>query len=107
MVIYQKLLPRTKKRGVFYLSLKISLLNRLASYDEYPPDLYRYFKTLPDWIRVILLPADWDVQIPPASWITDRKQEMERTFYRKKEKLAQLLSLNVSIILVSVDVSQD
>src|SRR4029434_10300349 len=37
MVIYQKLLPRTKKRGVFYLSLKISLLNRLASYDEYPP----------------------------------------------------------------------
>src|SRR4029434_6927324 len=38
MVIYQKLLPRTKKRGVFYLSLKISSLNRLASYDEYPPD---------------------------------------------------------------------
>src|SRR4029434_841331 len=37
MVIYQKLLPRTKKRGVFYLSLKISSLNRLASYDEYPP----------------------------------------------------------------------
>src|SRR4029434_10851971 len=36
MVIYQKLLPRTKKRGVFYLSLKISSLNRLASYDEYP-----------------------------------------------------------------------
>src|SRR4029434_2695643 len=40
MVIYQKLLPRTKKRGVFYLSLKISLLNRLASYDEYPPGLW-------------------------------------------------------------------
>src|SRR4029434_411230 len=39
MVIYQKLLPRTKKRGVFYLSLKISSLNRLASYDEYPPEL--------------------------------------------------------------------
>src|SRR4029434_1541974 len=39
MVIYQKLLPRTKKRGVFYLSLKISSLNRLASYDEYPPGL--------------------------------------------------------------------
>src|SRR4029434_310196 len=38
MVIYQKLLPRTKKRGVFYFSLKISSLNRLASYDEYPPD---------------------------------------------------------------------
>ena len=37
MVIYQKLLPQTKKRGVFYLSLKISSLNRLASYDEYPP----------------------------------------------------------------------
>ena len=37
MVIYQKLLPRTKKRGVFYLSLKISSLNCLASYDEYPP----------------------------------------------------------------------
>ena len=37
MVIYQKLLPRTKKRGVFYLSLKISSLNRLASYDEYAP----------------------------------------------------------------------
>src|SRR4029434_1357467 len=37
MVIYQKLLPRTKKRGVFYLSLKISSLHRLASYDEYPP----------------------------------------------------------------------
>src|SRR4029434_10794163 len=37
MVIYQKLLPRTKKRGVFYLSLKISSLNRLASYDDYPP----------------------------------------------------------------------
>src|SRR4029434_238937 len=37
MVIYRKLLPRTKKRGVFYLSLKISSLNRLASYDEYPP----------------------------------------------------------------------
>src|SRR4029434_10149695 len=36
MMIYQKLLPRTKK-GVFYLSLKISLLNRLASYDKYPP----------------------------------------------------------------------
>src|SRR4029434_6188494 len=30
-------LPRTKKRGVFYLRLKISSLNRLASYDEYPP----------------------------------------------------------------------
>src|SRR4029434_6408169 len=40
MVIYQKLLPRTKKRGVFYLSLKISSLNRLASYDEYPPGVY-------------------------------------------------------------------
>src|SRR4029434_1496949 len=40
MVIYQKLLPRTKKRGVFYLSLEISSLNRLASYDEYPPDPY-------------------------------------------------------------------
>src|SRR4029434_9171760 len=40
MVIYQKLLPRTKKRGVFYLSLKISLLNRLASYDEYPPGVH-------------------------------------------------------------------
>src|SRR4029434_11108936 len=39
MVIYRKLLPRTKKRGVFYRSLKISLLNRLASYDEYPPEL--------------------------------------------------------------------
>src|SRR4029434_8558683 len=39
MVIYQKLLPRTKKRAVFYLSLKISSLNRLASYDEYPPGL--------------------------------------------------------------------
>src|SRR4029434_8778690 len=26
-----------KKRGVFYLSLKICSLNRLASYDEYPP----------------------------------------------------------------------
>src|SRR4029434_6819832 len=39
MVIYQKLLPQTKKRGVFYLSLKICLLNRLASYDEYPPEL--------------------------------------------------------------------
>src|SRR4029434_2527141 len=39
MVIYQKLLPRTKKRGVFYLNLKISLLNRLASDDEYPPAL--------------------------------------------------------------------
>src|SRR4029434_9073909 len=39
MVIYQKLLPRTKKRGVFYLNLKISSLNRLASYDEYPPGL--------------------------------------------------------------------
>src|SRR4029434_4232671 len=38
MVIHQKLLPRTKKRGVFYLSLKICSLNRLASYDEYPPD---------------------------------------------------------------------
>src|SRR4029434_7200380 len=38
MVIYRKLLPRTKKRGVFYLSLKICSLNRLASYDEYPPD---------------------------------------------------------------------
>src|SRR4029434_9243520 len=38
MVIYQKLLPRTKKRGVFYLSLKISSLNRLASYNEYPPE---------------------------------------------------------------------
>src|SRR4029434_5225732 len=38
MVIYQKLLPRIKKRGVFYLSLKISSLNRLASYDEYPPE---------------------------------------------------------------------
>src|SRR4029434_6519899 len=25
------------KKGVFYLSLKISSLNRLASYDEYPP----------------------------------------------------------------------
>src|SRR4029434_8980891 len=37
MGIYQKLLPRTKKRGVFYLSLKISSLNCLASYDEYPP----------------------------------------------------------------------
>src|SRR4029434_519618 len=37
MVIYQKLLPQTKKRGVFDLSLKISSLNRLASYDEYPP----------------------------------------------------------------------
>src|SRR4029434_3904621 len=37
MVIHQKLLPRTKKRGVFYPSLKISSLNRLASYDEYPP----------------------------------------------------------------------
>src|SRR4029434_3556333 len=37
MVIYQKLLPRTEKRGVFYLSAKISSLNRLASYDEYPP----------------------------------------------------------------------
>src|SRR4029434_11095743 len=37
MVIYQKLLPRTKKRGVFYLNLKISSLNRLVSYDEYPP----------------------------------------------------------------------
>ena len=37
MVIYRKLLPRTKERGVFYLSLKISSLNRLASYDEYPP----------------------------------------------------------------------
>src|SRR4029434_4473652 len=36
MVIHQKLLPRTKKRGVFYLSLKISSLNRLASYDAYP-----------------------------------------------------------------------
>src|SRR4029434_6970583 len=35
MVIYQKLLPRTKRRGVFYLSLKISSLNRLASYDKY------------------------------------------------------------------------
>src|SRR4029434_5103876 len=35
MVIYRKLLPRTKKRGVFYLSLEISL----ASYDEYPPAL--------------------------------------------------------------------
>ena len=65
--------------------------------------LSRYFKTLPDWIRVILIPADWDVQIPPAPWITDRKQEMERTFNRKKEKLAQLLCLNLSIILVSVD----
>ena len=29
MVNYRKLLPRTKKRGVFYLSLKISSLNRL------------------------------------------------------------------------------
>src|SRR4029434_8998535 len=37
MVIYQKLLPRTKKRRFFYLSLKISSLNSLASYDEYPP----------------------------------------------------------------------
>ena len=34
MVIYQKLLPRTKKRRVFYLSLKITL-----NYDEYPPAL--------------------------------------------------------------------
>src|SRR4029434_5119900 len=41
MVIYQKLLPQTKKRGVFYLSLKMSSLNRLASYDEYPPDLFQ------------------------------------------------------------------
>ena len=40
MVIYQKFLPRTKKRGVFYLSLKISSLNRLASYDEYPPGVW-------------------------------------------------------------------
>src|SRR4029434_3292876 len=40
MVIYQKLLPRPKKRGVFYLSLKISSLNRLASYDEYPPGMF-------------------------------------------------------------------
>ena len=48
------------------------------------PDLSRYFKMLPDWIRVILIPADWDVQIRPAPWITDRKQEMERTFYRKR-----------------------
>ena len=49
MVIYRKLLPQTKKRGVFYLSLKISSLNRLASYDEYPPGVLvrtrkRYFK---------------------------------------------------------------
>ena len=36
MVIHQKLLPRTKKRDV-YLSLKICSLNRLVSYDEYPP----------------------------------------------------------------------
>src|SRR4029434_1990684 len=37
MGIYRKLLPRTKKRGVFYLSLENRSLNRLASYDEYPP----------------------------------------------------------------------
>src|SRR4029434_4822621 len=37
MVIHQKLLPRTKKRGVFYPSLKISLLKRLASYDGDSP----------------------------------------------------------------------
>src|SRR4029434_5425493 len=37
MVIYRKLLPRTKKKGVFYLSLKICSLKLLASYDEYPP----------------------------------------------------------------------
>ena len=48
------------------------------------PDLSRYFKTLLDWIRVILIPADWDVQIRPAPWITDWKQEMEPTFYRKR-----------------------
>src|SRR4029434_3547472 len=40
MVIYRKLLPRTKKKDVFYLSLKISSLNRLASYDEYPPGVH-------------------------------------------------------------------
>jgi len=41
---------------------------------------------------------------PPRS---DRKPETERTFYGKKEKLALLLSLNVGIILVSVDASKD
>src|SRR4029434_828514 len=45
MVIYQKLLPRTKKRGVFYFSLKISSLNRLASYDEYPLHSNRHYST--------------------------------------------------------------
>jgi len=29
------------------------------------PDLSRYFKTLRDWIRVILIPADCDFQIWP------------------------------------------
>src|SRR4029434_10862389 len=43
MVIYRKLLPRTKKRGVFYLSLKKNCsLNRLASCDEYPPGVCVY-----------------------------------------------------------------
>src|SRR4029434_10130273 len=53
MVIYRKLLPPTKKRGVFYLSLKISSLNRLASYDEYPPGQkgVRHIKVL----RLLLL----------------------------------------------------
>src|SRR4029434_4638848 len=51
MVIYQKLLPRTKKRGVFYLSLQISLLNRLASYDEYPPVITCDYLQVPDTFK--------------------------------------------------------
>src|SRR4029434_8406836 len=51
MVIYQKLLPRTKKRGVFYLSLKISSLNRLASYDVYPPG---HILRCSDWLVIHL-----------------------------------------------------
>src|SRR4029434_6915861 len=51
IVIYQKFLPRTKKRGVFYFSLKISSLNRLASYDEYPPDVMCCCKQCNQWKR--------------------------------------------------------
>src|SRR4029434_2691319 len=46
MVIYQKLLPRTTKRGVFYLSLKISSLHRLASYDEYVSGSYKWLSVV-------------------------------------------------------------
>ena len=50
MVIYRKLLPRTKRKAVFYLSLKISSLHRLASYDEYPPIVCEGVWTGPGWV---------------------------------------------------------